>query len=451
VLPEPSELPPESLAPSAAPLRQESSAPTVLPPTGLFDDEVETHQRTGTRWILASGAVVLLGLGGWLGYRAWQNNQVIPPVVVTATASRQTLEDVITAAGVMSLGNQQSLKAPGELTVEAVLVQERQRVSQGATLLRLRARPLDRELAEQRLQADLDQLKYQRAQEVLQERQRDVDRAEVELAESKTLLDRGFISEDSYNEDRDHLEATQSALRDAQLALQEAEVALQKTQVALDSLQARLADTAIVAPFDAVVLNISVQNGQGIANDTTLLTLGDPNREVVVFDLMPLDARRVSVNMPVRISLIGPNPNPLPGRVISIAPQAASSTSSSEDGDPAQAKVRAVAQLDQPSGTLIPGSQVSVEVILVRRPKVVAIPLTALQQDEETPYVWVVGADNTVEKRPVVPGLITLDAAEITSGLRDTDTIIPNPDPSLTEGMAITPNSAGEPDPAIPE
>lgn len=413
---------------------------------GLFDDEVEARQRTGAAWILASGLVLLLGVGSWFGYRVWQGNQVEPPTVTTETVGRQTLEDPVTASGEVSLGNQQPLKSPGEFTVEAVLVRARQRVGQGTVLLRLRARELEQQLAEARLQADLDQLKYQRAQEVLQERQRDVQRAEEELEESKTLLEQGFIAEDRYNQDRNTLETAQSALREAQLALQEAEVALQKNQVTLDNLQAQLADAAIVAPFDAVVLNINVQDGQGLDSDTTLLTLGDPNQEVVLFDLMPLDANKVSVNMPVRISVIGPNPDPLPGRVISIAPQAVSSDSTGNSGDASQAKVRAVAQLDRPSGTLIPGSQVSVEVILVQRPNVIAIPLAALQQDEDTPYVWVVGEDNTVEKRSVVTGLTTLDAVEITSGLRENETIIPNPTQPLTDGMVVSPARPGSPD-----
>ncbi|MFH7245637.1 MAG: efflux RND transporter periplasmic adaptor subunit [Spirulina sp.] len=451
MLPESSDRPPEA---SLSPPPNLESASSFTPPAqgaGLFDDAVEARQRTGAAWIIASGLVLLVGVGGWFGYRVWKGNQVDLPTVTTETVGRQTLEDPVTASGVVSLGNQQTLKSPGEFTVEAVLVQARQRVSQGTVLLRLRARGLEQQLAEARLQADLDQLKYERAQEVLQDKQRDVQRAEAELEESQTLLDRGFISEDAYNQDRDDLETAQSALREAQLALREAEVAIQKNQVTLANIQAQLADAAIVAPFDAVVLNINVQDGQGLANDTTLLTLGDPNQEVILFDLMPLDANKVSVNMPVRISIIGPNPDPLPGRVISIAPQAVSSNNAGDSGDASQAKVQAVAQLDQPSGTLIPGSQVSVEVILVQRPNVVAVPLSALQQDEDTPYVWVVGEDNTVEKRSVVTGLTTLDAVEITSGLRENETIIPNPTQPLTDGMAVIPGSADMDMPPQPE
>ncbi len=451
MLPESSERPSESSLPPPPNLEPASSFTPPAQGAGLFDDEVEVRQRTGTAWIIASGLVLLMGVGGWFGYRAWKGNQVEPPTVVTETVGRQTLEEPVTASGMVSLGNQQTLKSPGEFTVEAVLVQARQRVSQGMVLLRLRARGLEQQLAEARLQADLDQLKYERAQEVLQEKQRDVQRAEAELEESQTLLDRGFISEDNYNQDRDDLETAQSDLREAQLSLREAEVEIQKNQVTLANIQAQLADAAIVAPFDAVVLNINVQDGQGLANDTTLLTLGDPTQEVVLFDLMPLDANQVSVNMPVRISIIGPNPDPLPGRVISIAPQAVSGDNTGDSGDPSQAKVQAVAQLDRPSGTLIPGSQVSVEVILVQRPNVIAIPLSALQQDEDTPYVWVLRDDNTVEKRPVVTGLTTLDAVEITSGLRESETIIPSPAPPLTDGMVVSPDGPDAEAPPQPE
>ncbi|MEA5448633.1 efflux RND transporter periplasmic adaptor subunit [Leptolyngbya sp. CCNP1308] len=438
----------------ADPLQPNSSGqegPTTKPlGPGLFDDDLlddgdPSRSRPGLKWIVASGLVILLGAGGWLGYRTWQRRSVDPVVVTTGTPSRDTLENRVDASGIMSLGNQQILKAPGDVTVEAVLVEERQRVEPGAVLLRLRDRNLEQELDDAQIQTEILRLQRQRNAEVLQDRQRTVQRAEERLRESRSLVDQGFISEDEYNGDRDELEAAQSELRGAEVDLQRAELEIRQNQASLANIRARIADNAIVAPFDAVVLNIDVQPGDGVQSEGTLLTIGDPTQEVVLFDLMTLDANKVSVNMPVRVSVIGPNPENYTGRVISIAPQAITDTEGGGGGS--QAMVQAVAQLDRPSGVLIPGGSVSVEVILVQRENALALPSNAIQQEGGETFVWVVDAEGRAQKRPVTTGLDTLEAVEIVSGLDDTDTVIltPPPDQPLEAGLTVeaTPATPG--------
>ncbi|WP_017297496.1 efflux RND transporter periplasmic adaptor subunit [Nodosilinea nodulosa] len=416
---------------------------------GLFDDDLyddgpAAKQRTGLKWIVASGLVLVLGLGGWLGYRTWQRRSVDPVVVTTGSPSRDTLENRVDASGVVSLGNQQTLKAPADVTVESVLVQERQRVAKGTVLLRLRDRALEQDLDEAQIQTEILRLERQRQAELRQDRQRTVQRAEERLSESQSLVDQGYISEDEYNRDRDALETAQSDLRGAEVDLQRSELEIRQNQATLTNLRARLADNAIVAPFDAVVLNIDVQPGDGVQSEGTLLTIGDPTQEVVLFDLMTLDANKVSVNMPVRVSIIGPSPERYTGRVISIAPQA---IGDSESDRGSQATVKAVARLDRPSGTLIPGSAVSVEVILVQQENALALPLNAIQKDGGDTYVWVVDSNGKAQKRPVTTGLETLDAVEIRSGLEETDTVILNapPDQPLKEGIAVETTPAGPP------
>jgi HlyD family secretion protein len=391
------------------------------------------------RWIVASGLVLVLGVGGWLGYRTWQSSSVAPVVVTTGTPSRDTLENRVDASGIMSLGNQQILKAPADVTVEAVLVEERQRVERGTVLLRLRDRSLEQELDEAQIQTEIFRLQRQRNAELLQDHQRTVRRAKERLTESRSLVDQGFISEDEYNEDRNALETAQSELRGAEVELQRSELEIRQNQAKLTNVRARIADNAIVAPFDAVVLNIEVQPGDGVQSEGTLLTIGDPNQEVVLFDLMTLDANKVSVNMPVRVSIIGPNPEKYIGRVISIAPQAISDSNGDGDGGGSQAMVKAIAQLERPSGVLIPGSSVSVEVILVQRESVLALPANALHQEGGETYAWVVDSDSKVQKRTVTTGLDTLDAVEIVSGLEETDLVILALPPAqpLSEGMVV--------------
>ncbi|NJL44681.1 MAG: efflux RND transporter periplasmic adaptor subunit [Leptolyngbyaceae cyanobacterium SM2_3_12] len=422
--------------------------PDVKGLSDLFDDDEDPKGKFGggLKWILASGLLLVLAVGGWWGYGLWQRRSADPTTVATATPMRNTLENRVDASGVITLGNQQTLTAPDDITVEEVLVTQGQAVSAGTVLVRLRARDVERSLEEARIEESIQEVSNQRKQELLQEQTRNVRRAQERLAESGQLLDQGFISEDEYNIDRDALESAQSALRTTQVEIQTAELQRQKNQAAIANLEARLSDNSIVAPFDAVVLSIQAQAGDGIPREGELLTLGDPKREVVAFDLATLDASKVSVNMPVRVSLPGPNPQEYPGRVISIAPQAIAGEGSTFSGG-GQPTVKAVAELDEPSGVLIPGSSVNLTIILVQEANALAIPLTALQQSPEGPFVWVVDENDRVEQRPVTTGLQTLDAVAITSGLAETDTIVmaSPPGESLTEGMEIVPAGAGIP------
>lgn len=409
----------------------------------LFEDEpIETKQTGGLRWILASGLLVIVALGGWWGVTTWQRRTVEPVMVTTASPVRQTLENQVNASGVVTLGNQQTLSAPDDVTVEAVLVTERQTVAAGDVLLRLRDRALEQQLDEKMIQETILQLDDQRQQEILQERQREVQRAEERLAESQELATEGYIPEDELEEDRNALERAQSEFRAAQVDLKKKALERRQNQAAIASIRARMADNNIVAPFDAVVLNINVASGDGVPREADLLTIGDPSQEMVQFDLITLDAGKVSVNMPVRISMIGPNPQKYPGRLVSIAPQAVSADGNNNSG---QASVQAVARLNQPSGVLIPGSSVNVEVILEQQEDTLAVPLGTVQSEKDSTYIWVVDADGNAQKREVTTGMETLDAIEIASGLAETDQIIINfpPDQELTEGQKVTLTDGG--------
>ena len=404
----------------------------------LFDTElIETKHNQGLRWLMTSGLLVIIALAGWWGYTAWQRRTAEPVMVTTISPNRETLENRVDASGTVTLGNQQTLTAPDDVTVEAVLVSERQSVAAGEVLLRLRDRNLEQELDQELIQETILQLDYQRQQEILQERQRDVQRAEERLMESQELAQEGYISEDELDRDSEALETAQSELRAAQIELQKKSLERQKNQANIANIRARMADNNIVAPFDAVILNIDAAPGDGVPREGKLLTIGDPTQEMVRFELMTLDAGKVSVNMPVRVSMIGPNPQDYSGRVVSIAPQAVSEEGNSGSG---QAAVQAVALLNQPSGELIPGSSVSVKILIQQQADALSVPLGTIQRDGDTPYVWVVDADSRVQKREVSTGMETLDAIEITSGLEATDRVIANlpPDQELSEGAEVT-------------
>ena len=203
-----------------------------------------------------------------------------------------------------------------------------------------------------------------------------------------------------------------------------------------------MADTEITSPIDAVILDVHVNSGDGVQQEGNLITIGDPTTEAVQLYLTTLNAADVRLNLPVRVSVIGPDPQAFAGRIAYIAPQAIASNPDSTD-DPSKVEARAI--LDRPSdGALIPGSAVSVEIIAQQRQDALTIPLTAIQSDGDQSYVWVRANDGTAARREVRLGIQNLQDAEVLSGLEVGDEVVlsfPAEQP-LTPGTPLEVESA---------
>lgn len=401
--------------------------------------EPEEKRRTGVKWIVASALVLTAGVAGWLGYRSYVTPPVEPITVPTSAVEIGDVEVTVTESGTVELDEQQTFKSPSDVTVEAVLVEERQRVPAGTVLLELRDRSLQRELNSQQVANQQAANTLARKQEIIQERVDKLQDAEERFEDSQSLFDRGFISEDSYRQDEQGVEDALSALKDAQVDLTNAELDIRNNQLALENIRTQLTDNQIVSPIDAVVLNVDVKPGDGVTQGGQLLTIGDPNKETVRLQLSTLNAAKVNVNMPVRVSMIGPEADVFAGRVSRVSPQVASGNEgNSGRGGEEQGTVEAAAILNEPSnGTLIPGSVVSVEIILDQRQSVVSVPLTAIQTEGDRQFVWVKDSEGLAQQRVVTVGLENLQAAEIESGLRAGDEIVA----SLPPGLVLTPGT----------
>ncbi|MEB3359143.1 MAG: efflux RND transporter periplasmic adaptor subunit [Synechococcales bacterium] len=409
----------------------------------LFADEATTKRRAGVQWLVASGLLLVAGLGGWFAYETWLRQPPMPVSVVTAPAQIDDLEITVTESGMVQLGGQQTFKAPEDATVENIFVEEGQRVSEGEVLLVLRARDLQQQLDNAQVDEQIARNELERDRERIQEQQAKLNRARDRLQESQDLLNQGYISEDEYLTDQNNAEDALSALRDAEVRLTNSELKLRNEELQVRNLQAQLKDTQILAPFDAVILDIEVNPGDGVQQEGELLTIGDPQQEAVIMQLNALNALDVKVNMPVRVSMIGPDPQTFTGRIYQVSPLAIARSNNNNDD---QATIKAVVILDAPSQTLIPGSTVSVEIILDQRTGVVTVPIAAVHTDGGSPYVWVKDQDDTAQQRSVVTGLQNVEVVEITSGLMDGDEVVVNvpPDVPLTPGTPLADPGATE-------
>lgn len=185
------------------------------------------------------------------------------------------------------------------------------------------------------------------------------------------------------------------------------------------------------------MLEVKIKRGDVVELGDDLLLIGDPTKEIVKLELSTLNARRVELNLPVRVNTIGVNAESFTGKIISLALIADRSSNSIIDSQ-SQTTVSAVVELDYPSGKLIPGSQVSVDIILEQQKDVIVLPTLAVQRIGSETFVWILDSQGNAYKQPVSLGLEGITTVEITSGLQANDLIIqPLGETTLEPGMAI--------------
>lgn len=289
----------------------------------------------------------------------------------------------------------------------------------------------------------------------LQDQQEQVRNAEFTVRDTLTTVNTEALELQRLQAEEKRPSQLQDKVLDAQAQLQEARTEantnsreLQRLQVEQASIQQQLQNNIVTAPISGMVLDLNVKDGDGVKPGDVLLTLGNPAQELVQLQLSTLDAAKVKVNQKARIKVIGPDDKLFTGRVQSIYPQAIAADESqvSFRRQSTQAKVPATVKLDAPTGTLIPGSQVSVEIIHEQRQNVVVVDPSAIDRSESPPFIWIRDDYGKAQKRSVILGLEGATSVEVKSGLRSGDRVIlPPPDTTLKPGMPVVPESSPSP------
>ncbi|HEY9604093.1 MAG TPA: efflux RND transporter periplasmic adaptor subunit, partial [Allocoleopsis sp.] len=365
------------------------------------------------------------------------------------------------------------------------LARSRQKVEEATEKLATIQKEI-REPVNQQLLIRKQEIILARSRQKVEEAQETLTAAQQKLQQLEVLSEKGFIPGNELQDQKDQVRTAQANLRDAQSAvstdtlelqrlqleekqpsqledkvmeaqseLREARLGvntdsqeLQRLQVEQQNIQEQLQNNVVTSPIPGMVLDLKVKDGDGVKPGDVLLTLGNPAQELVKLDLSTLDAAKVKVNQKARVKASGSDPQAFYGRVKSLYPQAIAldndeDVSSRLSSSPP--KVPATIELDRPSSTLIPGSQVSVEIILDERQNVAAVDLKAVQRSHSESFVWIQDDRGRAQRQIITPGLEGATTAEIKSGLQPGDRVIlPSPGTALEPGMPVIPASGVE-------
>ena len=285
----------------------------------------------------------------------------------------------------------------------------------------------------------------------LQEQKEQVRNAEFAVRDAQTTVNADTLELQRLQAEQQRPSQLQDKVIEAQSQLQEARAAvntdsseLKRLQVERESIQQQLQNNIVIAPIAGKVLDVKVKDGDGLKPGDVLLTLGNPAQELVTLQLSTPDATKVRVNQKARIRVIGPDAKPYRGQVKSLYPGAIAQEDNpgSSRRQSTQAKVPAIVQLDEPTGNLIPGSQVSVEIIQEQRQNVLTVDPSAIERSESKAFVWLRDDYGKAQKRPVTLGLEGTTNVEVRAGLRLGDQVIlPPPETFLQPGTPVVPQS----------
>jgi HlyD family secretion protein len=354
----------------------------------------------------AAVVLLLLVLGGAI---VWWLGRPTPVSVTTTSVGTGTVEASVanTRAGTVEACQRTRLSTIAGGRIEVLAVKEGDKVRKGQLLMRLWS---DDQQAEQGLaRAQLDTARKRVAEACTL-----ADLAQRDLQRQTQLFQQGFISDGALDTQRSQTDARVAACATARSDVAQAQARINVVGTARQR-------TVLVAPFDGTVAKIVGEVGEystpsppGVAMppaidliDETCLYVAAPMDEV--------DAPKIAVGQPVRITLDALPGRSFAGKVRRVAPYV---TAVEKQARTVEVEVN----FDDPkaAGRLLVGYSADVEVILDVRRDVLRVPSSALLQGGRV----LVLQGGTLVEHAVKTGLANWEYTEVTQGLQGGERIV---------------------------
>jgi RND family efflux transporter MFP subunit len=267
------------------------------------------------------------------------------------------------------------------------------------------------------------QARFKQAQEQADAAKAQIDIAERQWNNNKSLVDQGFISRSAVDTSQNNLAGAQ-ANHKAALA-------------AVDMARKGLEDAVLRAPITGVVAQRLAQPGERVAPDTRVVEIVDLGRLELEAMLSAADSLELQVGQEATLQVEG-SPRPLPARVVRINPSA-------------QAGSRSVlAYLALAETTGLRQGLFAQGTVATGRAAALAVPLPAVRTDKPSPYVQVV-ENGKVAHKAVTPGARGESEQETwvaVTGVAPGATVIRGHVGPLREGTAVKFTGSPSPQPS---
>ncbi|MGO8932935.1 MAG: efflux RND transporter periplasmic adaptor subunit [Terracidiphilus sp.] len=404
--------------------------------------------------------------------------------VYTATLTREDLSTVISGTGQIKPTNYVNVGATAFGRVTHLYVKEGDHVTKGQVLATVENVQPEANVDAQK--AAIGAAKTDILADVAAEKtaQANVDHARADLEQKKLDWDRaqalykdGIMAKQDYDAKKAAYDLDVASVAQAEASLNQAKANTDSarghmgTQVAtLRFDQDALSKTVSTAPFDGIVTNLPVREGETVvvgiqnAEGSTLMTLADMSVVTAEVKVDETDIVNVQLGQPAEITVDALPNKVFKGHVTLVGDQAllrstGVATSQSTSGTEEAKDFKVVVTLDNPSNDLRPGLSCTAKITTAHKTNVLALPIQALTmydpaKDTTKPGGGVQAASNTTKSNPVqgvfvmqkdpsgrlrskfvavTTGITGATDIEVLSGLNDGEEIVTGPYKTLRD------------------
>ncbi|MGI8743617.1 MAG: efflux RND transporter periplasmic adaptor subunit [Bryobacteraceae bacterium] len=364
-----------------------------------------------------------------------------------AAGKKQSLPDVSVTRVKIAPGNS-DLLLPGNITplTEATLnaradgylrkryVDIGDHVRKGQVLAEVEAPELDQQVQQARAAVSQTQAALSRAHHAVTQAAANLHLADVTVQRWKTLVDRGVVSRQEFDQKQADYQAQQAAVESAQADVRAAEDNVRASQANLQRLINLQSYERITAPFTGIITARNVDVGSLISS-----TGNTP-----LFRMAQIDVLRIIVNVPEQSA-----PYIRVGEIADITLQEfagrkftgrVARTANSLDANTRTLPTEV--QVPNADGALLPNMYAQVNLVGARTTKAILIPGDALVVRTSGTQVAILKDGNRIHFQPVEVGRDYGPEIEIRQGLQGGEAVVVNPTDDVREGAQVNPKGA---------
>jgi membrane fusion protein, multidrug efflux system len=331
--------------------------------------------------------------------------------VGVSTAQKKDVPFYLTGLGTVTAFNTVTVHTRVDGEIMQVLFQEGQFVHKGDVLVEIDPRPY---------QVALEQAEGQLAKDVAAQQD-----ARVDLGRYQQLWQAGVIP-------RQQLDSQQATVG-------QYDGAIKSDQAAIDNQKLELNYSRITSPIDGRV-------GLRLVDRGNIVHAADTNGMIVITQVQP-----IAVIFTIPEDALPQVVAQMRGRELSVEAYSRDNDTKLAEGhlltidnqiDPTTGTVKLKAQFENRDLSLWPNQFVNARLLLSSRHNAIVIPSAAIQNGAQGPFVYVVGADNRVQVRPLEIDFAEGNISVIRRGLSPAEQIVVDGADKLQADAVVNPHAA---------